>query len=137
MTALAPPPPPPPEGFEPFPSRSPYVNRAGTFYVREEPDGTRTVGTWVGPDQGNSEGFAHGGFLLTFADFALSLLSMGITLSMTTDFLRPAKMGDWLEARIIIRKASDTLIFADTIITAGGQDVLRAGGLFRPFEKRS
>ena len=128
--------PPPPEGFIPFPSRSPFVNRAGSFFIREDADGTRIVGCWVGPDQANSEGYAHGGFLLTFADFALSLLSMGITISMTTDFLRAARVGDWLEARINIRKASATLIFADTIITAGGQDVLRAGGLFRPFEKR-
>ncbi len=127
----------PPEGFRPFPSRSPYVNRAGAFYIRDGADGTRIVGAWVGPDQANTEGFAHGGFLLTFADFALSVLTMGITLSVTADFLRPARVGDWIEAGINIRKSSDTLTFADAVVTSNGQDVLRVSGLFRPYEKKA
>lgn len=127
----------PPPGFERLPSRSPYVNHACTFYLREADDGTRTVGAWVGPVQANSEGFAHGGFLLTFADFALSILTMGITLSVTADFLRPARVGDWIEAAIKIRKRSDSLIFADAIIIGNGQELMRIGGLFRPFEKKS
>jgi acyl-coenzyme A thioesterase PaaI-like protein len=125
----------PPPGFAPLPSRSPFVNRAGEFFVREEDDGSRTVGAWIGDEQANSEGFVHGGFLLTFADFAMTIVTTGITLNLSADFLRPARIGDWIEARVIVRKASDTLIFADAIATCGGRALMRISGLFRPFRK--
>lgn len=126
-----------PPGFVPLPSRSPFVNRAGGFYVREEADGSRTVGTRIGPDQANSEGFAHGGFLLTFADFALTVITVGVTLNLSADFLRPASVGDWVEAQVHIRKRSGTLVFADAIARSGDKELLRMSGLFKPFEKRS
>jgi len=127
----------PPFGFTPLPSKSPFVNRAGAFFIRTEPDGTRSVGTWVGEDQANSEGYAHGGFLLAFADFALTIVTTGITLNMTADFLRPARVGDWIEARINVRKRSESLVFADAIISTGDAELMRIGGLFRPFERRA
>jgi acyl-coenzyme A thioesterase PaaI-like protein len=125
-----------PAGFELIPMTSPFVARAGVFYSRDEPNGRRTIGTFIGHEQSNSEGVAHGGFLLTFADFAITIVTIGITLTMTVDFLRPVKIGKWIEAQIEVRKSSATLIFADTIVTCEDRDVLRAGGLFRPFEKR-
>jgi acyl-coenzyme A thioesterase PaaI-like protein len=127
----------PPAGFAPLATVSPFVNRAGEFFIRPEEDGSQTVGTWIGPDQANSEGFVHGGFLLTFADFAMTTVTAGITLNLSADFLRPARIGDWIEARIIVRKASDTLIFADAIATGGDRAVLRVSGLFLPFRKRA
>jgi acyl-coenzyme A thioesterase PaaI-like protein len=127
----------PPHGFQPLPSASPFVQRAGTFFIRNEPDGRSSVGAWAGEDQANAEGFVHGGFLLTMADFAFSIVAFGITLSLTADFLRPARRGDWIEARIVIRKSSDTLIFADALIEAGGRTVMRTSGLFQPFVRRA
>src|ERR1700737_627030 len=127
----------PPPGFEPLPSMSPRVNRTGTFFVRKEEDGSRTVGGWIRHDQSNSEGLAHGGFLLSFADVALSVVTGGITLTLSADFLRPTRIGQWIQARIVVRKASDTLIFADAIVTCEDRDVLRVSGLFRPSGKRA
>ena len=126
----------PPPGYRPLRSKSPFVNRAGSFHIRDNADGSRSMGTWIGEDQANSEGYAHGGFLLTFADFAMTIVSNAITLNITADFLRPARTGDWIEAVINIRKRSETLIFADAIITTGEHELMRVGGLFRPFEKR-
>lgn len=126
----------PPSGFDPLPSKSPFVNRAGTFYVRTESDGSRSVGSWIGYDQSNSEdlghGLAHGGFLLGFADFALCVVTMGVTLTLSAEFLRPARVGQWIQARIIVRKASKNLIFADAIVTSEEGEVLLGSGLFRP-----
>lgn len=126
----------PPEGFAPLKSKSPFVNRIGTFYVRKGPDGSRTIGAFVDEQRVNSESYAHGGFLLTFADFALSIVTNGITVNITADFLRPARLGDWIEARINIRKSSAALIFADAILVSGKHELMRVGGLFRPFEKK-
>lgn len=127
----------PPEGFAPLASKSPFINRIGTFYVRKGADGSRTVGAYVDEIRTNSENYAHGGFLLAFADFALSIVTNGITVNITADFLRPARAGDWIEARINIRKSSAALIFADAILVSGEHELMRVGGLFRPFEKKS
>ncbi|MDQ8757596.1 PaaI family thioesterase [Sphingosinicella sp. LHD-64] len=127
----------PPEGFTPLKSKSPFVNRIGTFYVRKGADGSRTVGAFVDEARVNSESYAHGGFLLAFADFALSIVTNGITVNITADFLRPARLGDWIEARINIRKSSAALVFADAILVSGEHELVRVGGLFRPFEKKS
>ena len=129
-------PPPPPSGFRPLASRSPFVNGAGDFHVRDNDDGSRSVGTWIGEAQCNSEGYAHGGFLLTFADFTLTIMTNAITLNINADFLRPARLGAWIEGLVHIRKQSPTLIFADEIITCEGQELMRVGGLFKPYEKR-
>lgn len=127
----------PPPGFEPLLSRSPFINRAGQFYIQREDDGTATVGTWVEADQSNSEGFAHGGFILAFADFAITIVTMAITVTLSADFMRPPRIGAWLQARINIRKKSDTLVFADAIITDGKADMARVSAVLKPFEKRA
>jgi acyl-coenzyme A thioesterase PaaI-like protein len=127
----------PPPGFDLLHPPGRFVNRAGRFFVRIEADGVRTVGCWIGEDQANSEGFAHGGFLLAFADFALSFIVKGVTLNMTADFIRGARIGDWIQAPVLVRKRSSSLIFADTMISADGGDLMRVGGLFRPFEKKA
>ena len=127
----------PPEGFTPLRSKSPFVNGVGAFFVRKESDGSRTIGAVISESQANSEGYAHGGYLLTFADFALTIVTNGITVNITADFLRPARVGDWIEARINIRKASSALIFADAVVMSGKHELMRVGGLFRPFEKKA
>ena len=126
----------PPAGFEPLQIPSVFVNRASEFFVRDR-DGPRpTVGAWISEQQSNSEGVAHGGFLLTFADVALTMMIKGITLSLSADFIRPAPMGGWIEAQVLTRRRSDNLIFADAMTLCEGRPILRVSGLFKPFVKR-
>ncbi len=127
----------PPQCFTILASKSPFINRIGTFYVCKGEEDERTVGAFVDDLRTNSESYAHGGFLLAFADFALSIVTNGITVNITADFLRPARLDDWIEARINIRKRSASLIFADAIIVSGETELMRVGGLFRPFEKKA
>ncbi len=127
----------PPDGFTTLASKSPFINQIGTFHVCKGAQGERIVGAFIDELRTNSENYAHGGFLLAFADFALSIVANGITVNITADFLRPARVGDWIEARIKIRKRSASLIFADAIIVSGETELMRVGGLFRPFEKKS
>lgn len=126
-----------PAGFSRLHPPGKFVNRAGIFFIREEANGDNTVGAWIGEDQTNSEGFAHGGFLLAFADFAISYTTMGVTLNLSTDFLRPVRAGSWIEARIVERKRSKHLIFADAVAICDGHELLRISGVFRPFEKKT
>ncbi|MGJ3627899.1 PaaI family thioesterase [Sphingomonas sp. MMS24-JH45] len=126
----------PPDRLAPMRTFRWLPRRAGSFFERQDADGV-LVGTRITPEQTNSAGFAHGGFLLTFADFALSYVLMGITLHLSADFLRAARQGDWLETRIVARRRSRTIIFADAVATAAGKDALRMSGVFRPYESRS
>ena len=126
----------PPAGFRQFPSRSPFINRIGAFWIRDNADGSKSVGTCIDVPQSNAEQFAHGGFLMAFCDFALSTVVMGITLNMSVDFLRAARIGDWVEARIVERKRSSGVVFADAIVEIDGRTVMTAKGLFKPFVKK-
>jgi acyl-coenzyme A thioesterase PaaI-like protein len=126
-----------PDGFMPYEGNSPFVQHAADFFTRALPEGRRIVGCRVGHNQSNTEGFAHGGFVAAFADFALSDTVMGITLSLTIDYLRPAQVGNWIEAEIIERKRSASLVFADAVVRSGAREMARISGVFRPFVKRN
>ena len=125
----------PPAGFVRLPAPGVFPGRAGRYYVMDRGGPSPVVGSRIGLDQSNSEGFAHGGFLLAFADFAMTIIIEGITLNLSADFMRPARIGDWIEARIVTRKRSARLIFADAVATCNGRDILRISGLFKPFGK--
>ena len=124
----------PPAGFERLEAPGAFPNRAGRFWIADRGSDSPLIGTRIGVEQSNSEGFAHGGFLLAFADFAITIVIRGITLNLSTDFIRPARIGDWVEARIVTRKRTADLIFADAVATVEKRDALRVSGLFRPFE---
>ena len=124
--------PPPPEGFKALASTSPFVIKSGRFYERIDEAG-RTVGCWIALDQCNADGKAHGGFLMTLADFALSTGAYGVTVSLTADFLSPVSAGDWVEIRTNISKRSQSLIFADAVVSANSAPVMRTSGIFRPY----
>jgi acyl-coenzyme A thioesterase PaaI-like protein len=46
--------------------------------------------------------------------------------SLTVDFLKPAKPGDWIESRTSVDRVGGTLAFADCSIRAGDREVVRA-----------
>jgi acyl-coenzyme A thioesterase PaaI-like protein len=125
----------PPPGWKPLLVPGEFPGHVGRFWVRQDPVDPPVVATWVGPRQCNSERVAHGGFLLAFADLAISVAVLGVTLHLSADFLRPAGLGDWVEARIVTRKRTRNVIFADAVATVGEHEVLRAGGLFKPIRE--
>jgi acyl-coenzyme A thioesterase PaaI-like protein len=132
-----------PEGFEPpagfvhLPGPGPFIARSADYFIRRQDDGNHTLGTLICEAQSNTQGFAHGGFLMTFADFALTIIPMGITINLTADFIRPVKVGEWIEAQVIVRKRTANLIFADAMATCNGRDVLRISGVFKPVPNKA
>ena len=49
-----------------------------------------------------------------------------VTVSLTTDYLRPAPAGAWLEARTAVERMGGRLAFADCSVTADGREAVRA-----------
>jgi uncharacterized protein (TIGR00369 family) len=81
----------------------------------------------------------HGGMLVSFADVAMTaggnyLARLGrffSTISLTSDFMAPAPLGAWVEARPEMLRVTRAMAFVQCMITAEGEAVLRASGTFR------
>jgi uncharacterized protein (TIGR00369 family) len=82
----------------------------------------------------NHRGTVQGGLLSTFADFALGRAIEAdaddgkdrATVSLTVDYLKPAKPGDWIESRTRVERVGGTLAFADCSLTVEGREIVRA-----------
>src|SRR5918997_3790929 len=92
----------------------PYLDHVGPLLRR--PDGV--IGLPIEPRHLNAAGTAHGGLLASIADHALGRAVNGaledagaVTVSLTTDYLGPAKEGDWLEARTNVERLGGSLAF--------------------------
>jgi uncharacterized protein (TIGR00369 family) len=122
-----------PEGFVPFEPQGPFLEHIGPVLVRD--DGLAPVfGLRVEERHTNHRGTIQGGLLSTFADFALGRAieadaSDGrdrATVSLTVDFLKPARPGDWIETRTRVERVGGTLAFADCALMVGEREIVRA-----------
>ena len=129
---------PPPEGFLPLVSSCAFVTLAGNFFIRSGEGAPTAVGTWIGQEQVNSEGLVDRGFLLTFADFALTEVTDAITVRISAEFIATAQIGNWIQATVVVRSIPGNLLFADAVVAvATGAELMRVHGTFLPVKSRS
>lgn len=122
-----------PEGFEPYANPGPFLEHVGPVHVRDR-DGELTFGLQAEDRHANHRGTIQGGLLSTFADFVLGRAIEAdaeddrdrATVSLTVDFLKPAKPGQWIEGRGRVDRVGGTLAFADCALTADGREIVRA-----------
>ena len=122
-----------PDGFTPWDDQGPFLEFVGPIYVREDADGM-TLGLQTEERHANHRGTIQGGLLSTFADFVLGRAidadaeddKPRATVSLTVDFLKPAKPGDWIEGHGRVDRVGSTLSFADCSLTVEGKEVVRA-----------
>lgn len=116
---------------------SPFAERIGPIFVRWTPLPTFRVE--VGENCANTMGRMHGGFLAAIVDSCAGqgvryLLNDGrrvVTLSTTTDFLGPARVGETVELTVSINRAASTVIFASCIAaTTSGLPVSKSSIIF-------
>ena len=115
-----------------------FEQRAGPFYEKVDADGTARIAFRAEPRHMNGAGFMHGGCLMTFADAAIFTIarkamdgSHGVTLTLTGDFLDPARVGQLIEATGEVVRAGGKTIFVAGIVKADGAPVLRFDGIIR------
>ena len=121
-----------PAGFAPFEPQGPFLEHIGPVLVRDD-DGVPTFGLRVEERHTNHRGTVQGGLLSTFVDFALGRAIEAdaddgkdrATVSLTVDFLKPAKPGDWIESRARVERVGGTLAFADCSLTVEGREIVR------------
>jgi uncharacterized protein (TIGR00369 family) len=122
-----------PGDFVPFENQGPFLEGIGPVQVREDGEGL-IFGLRAERRHANHRGTVQGGLLSTLADFALGRAIEAdaddgkerATVSLTVDFLKPAKPGDWIESRTRVDRVGGTLAFADCSLTVEGREIVRA-----------
>jgi len=126
----------PPAGFEELELASGFNTAFGPIYRHET---EQKLGFRMGPQHLNPVGVLHGGAMATFADTMVLAIVREIptreshtpTISITVDYVAAAPAGSWIEADTILVKATRTMLFVQAIITADGEVVSRANGIYR------
>jgi len=94
---------PAPAGFRQLTEASGFAAANGPWFEKIE-DGRAIRGFLPGPQHANALGIVHGGMLAAFLDSAMgvsvwqTLQRRAVTLTLSLDYLGPARIGDWLEA---------------------------------------
>ena len=110
--------------------------------MKRDDDGLR-LGVRIAAAHCNGRGNLHGGVIATLADNTMGLACADaagsgigmVTVSLPTDYLGAAQQGQWLEIAGTPSRIGRTLCFASAVITADGEVVARASGVFRTTSK--
>ena len=129
----------PPAGFRAIDDAGPFAAHVGQLYIREAGAEGPVLGLYAADEHANHAGAVHGGLLATLCDLAFGYavraqadddITGAATVSLTTDYMAPARPGAWLEARARVEKLGSRLAFADCAVTADGREVVRARAVF-------
>src|SRR4051812_6407997 len=124
-----------PHGFEPLRDAGAFLEHIGPLYERAA-DGA--LGLRVDDRHLNVAGTAMGGLLASLVDAAFGRAIRAeaegdaavATVSLTTDYLRPAACGAWLEAHAEVERLTGRLAFGDCSVHADGEEAVRARAVF-------
>lgn len=116
---------------------------AGPFYFKREGD-SAVCAFRVEEKHLNSQGAAHGGMMMTFADYALFAFAgsqfakgeSGVTVSFASQFLDGPRLGERVEARGEVLRAGGSLIFVQGLASAEGRPCLSFSGTLKRIKLR-
>ena len=128
-----------PDGFKLIDLGNGFGARFGPVYLHK--DGGK-LGFRVASHHLNPVDACHGGAMATFADMQIAAVRPGLgteaghmpTISLSVDYLAPARLGTWVEAAITLVKITRTLAFTQALITADGDMVARSSGIYRNYD---
>ncbi len=117
-----------------------FNSHIGNLFVKRGEKGTRdefVMGFRVHQHMCNPAGGLHGGMMMTVADLVgamgggtlAGLRKFLPTVNMTFDFVAPAKVGDWVEGRAELVRATRSLLFTNIYLTVGEEKILRASSI--------
>ena len=142
MTAAQPPAPDPsiPKGFEPRRFGDGFIAANGPLYVKKLNPGI-VLGFRVEPRHCNPMGICHGGMIATFCDMLLPIsahyLSADLgrrflpTINLQIDYLAASPKGAWVQGEAQLLRSTRSLVFMQGVVSADGQPVARASGIFK------
>lgn len=127
-----------PEGFQLSRDDGSFNNVMSPLYMKLV-DGHPVMGLIVQKQHCNYSNIAHGGFLMTLMDYALSSAlcsrlgkyTTTPTINMSMDFIGAAKLGDWIQVEVVSVDLTRTLGFVTAIVQGPHGHVARASGCFK------
>ncbi len=131
-----------PEGYAPHYRKSAFTDPWEPLYSRAVAEQV-SIGLWLRAPHCNSRGMVHGGLIAALADNAMGLSCADplkaqnsdvaglVTVSLNTDYLGAAKIGQWLATDTQVRKLGGSLCFADCLVRADGEPIARASATFK------
>ncbi len=140
----------PPAGYTPLATLCPVDSSMGPWFVRDNDDGSRTVGFRIGAHHLNANGVCHGGVTATFADIlarvfnetysgrsgAAPVVGKMATITLDIDYLGPGLPGAWIEATPEVVKRTGKMLFTQALITDGQSPVARCKAIYRLFQQK-
>ncbi len=124
-------------GWKPFEVRGGFEALIGPLYARRSEEGIRFA-FYARPEHANARGIVHGGMLMSLADHMLGAMvwhAMGrrfsATVSLNCDFLRPARVGDWIEGAGEITRKGRSLVYVHGDLRADSAVVMNANGIWK------
>lgn len=126
-----------PEGYQLLDRNSAFSDLTGPYYEKRVNGVHQSLAMLLEEKHTNKLGVAHGGALMTLADnaFGDALISIHnepvsfVTVSMSSEFLDPARPGDWVEANVTVLRQGRRMVFVDCILTVGDKKVFHASGV--------
>jgi acyl-coenzyme A thioesterase PaaI-like protein len=118
-----------PEGFQTLEGLSPAEDSIGPFYYRKTDSGL-ALGFRASPDNCNGLGTVHGGILMTFADYVVTMLALSgvrencATVSFSSHFIAAAHSGDWIAGAGEVVKRTGSMTFVSGQLSVAEEPVL-------------
>ena len=126
-----------PPGFSETRLVDPFELHVGPVF-EQGAKGARRFGFRVDARHVNMRGVIHGGMLMTFADAALGQAAWDacdhancVTLNMQSQFLAPARAGDWIEVSPVLTRRTRSLIFLRGDFTVEGAPVYSVSSVWK------
>ena len=131
-----------PDGFTPHLRKSKFTEPWEPLYARQD-ECQVSLGTVLRDVHCNSRGLVHGGFIAAIADNAMGLtcgialksasrdVNGLVTITLTTDYVGSARIGQWFETNSSVVKAGGSLCFAQSLLMADGAVIARANATFK------
>ncbi len=118
-----------------------FTGVAGPWWVHDTGEG-RILGLRVAEHHGNQHmGTVHGGVLMTLADNGLGAAVAHaieglhcVTISLQTQFVATARIGEFIHCRAEVVRSSRSLVFVRGLILAGERTVASAEGIWKVFD---
>ena len=128
-------------GWYSWSGHDPYESMVGPFYFGKI-DGKPACGFRAEHRHMNGGGFMNGGCMMSFADVALFQLSHkeregshGVTVTMNSEFLGSAHVGERIIATGETTKAGRSLVFVRGIVTADDRPILNFSGVIKKMKR--
>jgi len=126
-----------PADFQLYGSNSAFSGLTGPYYIKAEKGSELTLGMLIEPRHLNRLDVVHGGVLMTLADNAIGEAVIhvfdepinSVTVSMSCEFMSPARLGDWVVAETQVHRKGRRLMFVECMLWAGERKILRASAV--------